>query len=708
MKQIKKTTVWLLVFVMLASLLSGCSKESSAVEQPAPKEEFSVSEENPSVVYEDAVVSFSPFDMEGEKTIEIEKISPEPLDVGELVEEQYLVSAYDVKLGGQTEFTALLEIALPYDETFIDAGADESLSVIAMYYNEETGKWENVDYRVDTDANEVVITTDHLSTYAVYVVKNENTRLAKIIGINDYIKIVNTGLAEEIVNEAIANQMTPGEKANELGLSIASDWLGLSGAMVTTATQAIYTSELLESIGTGLNGLGLAAAISQAAWDFHTGNDVALYGNLTKNITSLSVGTWGTSAMQLGFVGVYAIDYSLNKFATTAWDGRKDIWYDAYGLYNSTENKKTAKQWYKDFYWMWQDSIGSKTSVELKGMIDASIDSYVHAFWNLPETDQAYYQSEVQNTGSTGGGGLNEALKVEISAAKKAELVKDLQPVFDELEKKISYHLRDEYKKQLINFKNTMNQVVNISIEEKVPDGGKAEFAGYIVKFAPLSDDADEKTWTGKLNDAGAVKTRFTLLGHLQSGSPNTIELYKPDSNLEMDEPDKVIPFKITVPEIIVEIKNAPPLEELVGNWNGALTIEKVVIPPPSVVESVPVDTSNVEGCEDFEIDMNSALQMIKEYEGQVQSKIITIQQIDDVSGIIWIGDADEEITEDQKFNFTYQGGKIYTSLEDAGFTITFDIQASYAPTGILLDGYINVSGMEDQFSMNLHFVSEK
>jgi hypothetical protein len=46
-----------------------------------------------------------------------------------------------------------------------------------------TGQWEDVLFEVDAAANELIIYTDHLSTFGVFHIKNEGQRSAKITNI---------------------------------------------------------------------------------------------------------------------------------------------------------------------------------------------------------------------------------------------------------------------------------------------------------------------------------------------------------------------------------------------------------------------------------------------------------------------------------------------------------------------------------------------
>ena len=719
---LKKKIARLLIATLLMSSFYGCSNTTVPTETSEPEveaiennesnsqeptanssleKENVVTAENPNITKDGASVSFSPFDLQEERTVSITQTEAPALTFDEEITEDYLLEVYDIHVPDQEEFIDLIEIRLDYDEDFIEASADESRSTFAMYFNEENNTWETVDYSVDTANNQVIVTTSHLSKYGVFTVKNENTRLAYIGRVNSYKKIVDSTMAQEIITEAINRPATPSEKAINLGMNVTNDWLGLSGFLLTTSNP-VYSTEFLEGLGGVFNGLGIAAAAVQVAVDFQSGNDVALYGNLSKNMLNLVVSNWGTSALQLSFAGVFAIDYSLNKFATAAWDGRKEIWYDAYHLHYKEKMQLEPRKWYSKFYWIWQDSLKEKDPNYLKDQINQAIESNIQAFWQN-ESEMAFYQGEVMDNGATGGGGLSEDLKREITDAKRAELVKSLQPIFNQLEKKITYYLRDEYRKKLEATKRELNQVVRVTIEENIGDGMTPKYGKYIVKFAPLSDQAKESTWTGRLSDEGKIQTKFTILGHMQSGGPNTIELYTPDADLSVDSPEKIVTFKITGPELKITLGDYPPLEALVGQWPGTFYFEQVTVPDPKPKTDDSNTESEEESCDSFDIDLDEIFADLKAQEGKKTPTTFSIAQINDQRGYLWFGDDPSDLDEDEKLYFNYQYGRMAINQSQEVFNLSVGLVAEYIEDGkIKISGPLSVTGMNGTLDIDL------
>lgn len=583
-----KPWVILLVFIMVINLFSGCGNAGDVSGGVA---KFKVSEAAPVVETPDIRIAFSPYDINEETQVTIQKIEPPNLFTEELLAAEVAVSAFDIKAEGIETFTDLIEISIPYNPEIITSG-DAKSNVGAMYYDEEMKEWTPVSYRLDEQNKRVIITTTHLSIYSAFTIKDQNTRSAKIIQVDSFPALPEgTSIAfQDVIEEAMSNQMTPGQKAMELGLGIAGDWMNISGATLTAITQTLYASEFAEGLGNAFNNVGLAAAFVQASYDFSTGDDKALFTNLTKNLSYFSASRWGSSALQLSFVGVYAIDYSLNKFATEAWNTRNEIWYAAYKAYYESENKRTEKQWYSKMYWIWQDTQGSKDPNLMKAKINEEIESYVQAFWSGSDAveRQAYWQSQVQKGGFTGGGGLNEELKKKISATAKAELMKTLQvPVFDRLEQAVRSKMIEDYRKELIVLKNYLNKKTNVLITENLKAGETAEYADHIVRFSPLSKDSNPANWTGKIKTDGTISTSFTALGHIQSGAPDKLLLFAPGADPDTDTPLKTISFKVSFPETKILLKDEiPTMDEITGDWGEVyMTFPDVQVTPRAAGE---------------------------------------------------------------------------------------------------------------------------
>jgi len=555
----KKTLSLLLIFAFLVITLPSCNRS-----EPQPtttqKTEASVADENAIV----GTLSNNIFEV-SDNGVGIE-ISPVCLNNPAEVTitprndlpplEEISITGYDFDIDTDEELAGVMWITLPYDKSQLDPNVDVSRQVGAAYFNESTQEWESVDFRIDEVHSNVIITTDHLSIFGAFVVGKEYTRAAYVQYTIPSIAMRAATLSsqyEDIIREAIEQNMTPGPSALVLGNAIVTDWLNITGAGLNMSS-VVYASDFIENISNLMTNLGLLSAIAQAAVDYQSGNNTALYVNLIKNLTNFSVSKFGTSMMNLASVGVFCIDYSITQFANEALSGRRDIYDQAYRLYYEREAKRTAKDWYLILMPM---AKAAKSPDELNQKVMAEIDRYTKQFWE-DETVVAYYQDEAMKYGFTGGGGLNQAIMDELSRNHKIELLQGLlQPVFGQISRKLAAEQQTELRKVLDELAKQLNTLVTIQVfdsayDQAEPKPLKSSYAGYIARIAPLAEEVkDKEKWQQVIDNEGKASLPFRILGHLMAGSPNKIEIVSPD------EPDKVlktIEFIVTPPTVQVDI----------------------------------------------------------------------------------------------------------------------------------------------------------
>ncbi|HHV98439.1 MAG TPA: hypothetical protein GXX36_02500 [Clostridiaceae bacterium] len=122
-----------------------------------------------------------------------------------------------------------------------------------------------------------------------------------------------------------------------------------------------------------------------------------------------------------------------------------------------------------------------------------------------------------------------------------------------------------EFEKQLIAMRKELNKTVKVQIIEQPEKAGEYKYEGYTVRFAPLSNSANAKNWTGKMPKGGEMNTSFTVLGYMQAGSPNSLELYPAGK----DSPEVTVSFKVSYPTTTIFISGSdkekpeqqPPIE---------------------------------------------------------------------------------------------------------------------------------------------------
>lgn len=540
-----------------------------------------VTEEQPVASFEGAMIDFGIFNIDGEQ-----EVSCKTLPMKEDKDNGVRVAAYDFTLAGKDTFDDVVTITLPYDSNY---GQD---SVGARYYNEQTNEWESVPYEVDAQNNTVRIFTTHLSTYGVFEVDNEKSRAAYITHVYRTAQIIPPEMAKAILEE-YTQTGSPGPSAFEAGLEITNGISGLSSAYLTTTTLGgAYGSALRLQFNQLSTHAGVALAVVQLASDIYTGKENRETAtNLTRNIIFSGVSLVGTAAMQLAFVGVYAIDYSLTSFGKAAVQTKLENIDRVYRYYNEHENARTLKQWRSIFIDIYDQNRNDPNRA--KELMDEAIDSYCNAFWDYPNLDEI--------AGVAGYSNLSWPSPTDITLLTKNykyDLIDRLYPVFTSLRNYVVQQINDEYNKRLDSLKRFLNQRVNITITEKLEMGQKSRYAGYTIRFAPLAGDADARYWTGKLGKDGSLSTFFTLLGHLQCGSPDTIELYEPGDSPGVDKPILSVPFEVNIPKTTVILSpQGITLDELVGTWDTLTNVGDFDMP---YLDGLAEQMQGIEGMDEY------------------------------------------------------------------------------------------------------------
>ena len=522
--------------------------------------EYNVSTDALTVQTEDNVsIIFSEFDIEGDTEITVSEVNIS-IDIEGLDASDVTVTSYDFIAPSVSEFSSLIDIIIPYDESIIEDGQSVSDCVSAGYYNEITEELEPVIFEIDEVNKNVIITTDHLSTYSVFTFKNSNKRTAtvELLPYYDMEEIIDMSLYDStgLVNE-IANGSIPGEMCYAVGFDVAMASLNIVGSSVTFLSEAVTTSESLSGLNSLLGKVGKAAAFAQFAVDIAKGDSQQLYMNTIKNYSSLIVGTLAP----LAAVGVFAIDYSLNEFGShitsikeEALQAGYDKWYQEY---ESKQNHHLSVRAYGQViekYYQYQ-----RGGIEdLNSAIDDLVKVYTTKIWADPNYEEAFGNDL---------SGLNSTVQQELSDAAYNKVMKQImQNVFSVASRKIQYNEKMKFVGALKEVKAYLNQKITFNIVEILPEENSAYiYADHIVRFGALSERADATTWVGKLNEKGSGKATATLLGYLQAGSPSYIEVFVNGDAFNSNEAVLNMPFTMNIPETTIELtQNNNPF---VGTW---------------------------------------------------------------------------------------------------------------------------------------------
>ena len=235
----KKTVSILLAAALLLSSLAGCGGGGGGKSDVA-----TLSPETTGIKLENGVsVELGGYVLGREEELTVTK---QPVE--ENKEEGYKIEAYDFKLGEMSELSDFITLRIPYDTAYCEEGQDPAKCVCGKYKNEETGQWEDVLFEVDAAANELIIYTDHLSTFGVFHIKNEGQRSAKITNIYADFTGIDQQQAMETLREYVAGGGADGEEAAGLAAQLLTGYNGFLGGVAGAAGETGFATDLTGTI----------------------------------------------------------------------------------------------------------------------------------------------------------------------------------------------------------------------------------------------------------------------------------------------------------------------------------------------------------------------------------------------------------------------------------------------------------------------------
>ena len=448
-----------------------------------------------------------------------------------------LYTVYDFSLGDVHDLGGYVSIRIPYDGSGIEAGEDPAQCIAGMYYNEETGEWESVLYDVDTESKELIIYTDHLSSYGCFEFANVGMRMMKITRINDWMMDIDQDKVFEAVQELIANEGVPGEACRLMTKPVLEEsFNALAAANSATADKAtvignlttlfisgsglgdvIGNNEWANAFTTALGYAGIATSIASLAGTAlkadKTNNEIIgmykdavyLLGSLTQSST---LGTIGAS--------VWLIDKGLMDMGNYSYDRIAEDTTKAYRHYYSKYMTRTRAEWRWAFKDVAMQAISNRENAETAVMKE--IDRWCGLFWSI-DTDT--YTNILIDVDQKGRGWPDAATKEAITADYKRDLIRLLQPIIEDVQQDLEWKLLEEQEKAFDKIKKMLNTTLTFELTEEMKEGQKeAKYYQYTAVFATLSSIADPKSWKVTISKDGLTIVKATLIGYLVAGRP--------------------------------------------------------------------------------------------------------------------------------------------------------------------------------------------
>jgi hypothetical protein len=486
------------------------------------------SDKDQTVKYEDEIAVTVPWGLiESEQTLSIYSVKGLPEEEG-----LSMLGAYDITMSNTTQFDGFLEITFTYNPADLPAGINPERDLFCMYLDESNNTWKSMPYSIDASKNQITVYSNHLTTFAPWAVseKVEPSPMMKVA----HVKFPGGSFmsSDEVVStmESFAAVSPGSDGAVKAGWGKVNEWFGITAAAGSFAENALEMGAL-KGINEVATEVGLGFALVQCAIDIADGKTDKATLELSKNLYNYwALKLINTSAINLAFVGVFVIDWSLNKFINAAISGRTDIYQKAYDLYYQEKRKNekiNGPWWYKKL---------KKTMKSVKNPEDASvamqkvIHDYVWEFWGNESTVAAYIDRVTTGTGFTGGGFLSEKLKKDISDEQYASIIKTLNEtnVFERIVKELRLEMQGKLYDKLCLIQAELNKVNHIKIVAKVDpeceDYADISVSGLDVSFN-ISNTAHGKQWTGTTDKNGEMEFNCTTLGFLDAGSPGQVDI---------------------------------------------------------------------------------------------------------------------------------------------------------------------------------------
>ncbi len=509
------------------------------------------------------------------------------------------IDVYDFTLQGQSQFSSPVDITLPNT-----AGFDEAAYV--AYFNEEIQEWEQVPYEINGD--KVVFSTRHFSRYGL--VKYHRNRYAGpltplVINYDELRKALNgieeDGLFERFLEEK--GQIGSNELINK-ALAVSNDAIGYTSIPVSyEAMVARIGDAAAKELADKLTLVGGALTVLKVAYQLQAQDSInktiqdnifdicelALGGAALAipSSTLLPVAAAGVFMLGLGYdyvlVPAYEDDslqfaykayYDYCMYPHIAYDkNRAKALADGSGeespwVVLQTYNTKT-KKWEsaqngagllslnQSFSGKWKEALMDcydlyiKDPKAMQERIDALIDEYLDVFWTLDGLEPVQFAQDYCGIAEEDWRWPDVAETQQMKNAVKAELMRELKPVFERAQQTVV----EDMQKTLLQQTNDLVKHLNTEIAFIIvdPEADKEGFehtrvANDIIRIESVTS-AHQEDWVCQPGRYGQdIIFACTLNNYLKEGCPDKVCFYKTQKDLKAGNPYMTVDLHVEMP----------------------------------------------------------------------------------------------------------------------------------------------------------------
>ncbi len=266
--------------------------------------------------------------------------------------------------------------------------------------------------------------------------------------------------------------------------------------------------------------------------------------NIVKGIGYNAVTLFGSAGLQLGSVGVFAIDYALNEFGKEAMRLHKEGIGKIYREY--TLGKRSMTDWENRLWSMMEKLAANKHMDRFDVVLDREVENYCLEFWKdgdspLHTLKLEKYPSEKER----------EELTAEVTAEMQVEIRRRLARggVFRRLQERLVSKMQDDLAKRVDAAAKLLNAEGVFRVETS-KTRSRSAWSGCTVWIYPDGGERKlSRKWSFTLTDKGTGHLKFTLLGFFQHDFPTKAVIFGPGKMPGKDEPMVKCLFRMGFPD---------------------------------------------------------------------------------------------------------------------------------------------------------------
>lgn len=536
----------------------------------------------------------------GEATATISNVKNAPALMG------LELTAYDFSVDTDEEPAGIMELTMP-----CDLSADEI--VVVGYLNEKTGEWEPTVFTYDRENKEIIIMTDHLSTWGYTTMKTADYKSNMENLAKDSVNLLDFSIDYGMYNSVAGGSVDIGNMDTRdlsdyilLGLDVleGADYVGDFGFDVIEALRMMYADQniyrvysegwtgkvgnYLGTIGMGLTLMKSIDAYQQGDMERHNHENMML----VVGAAGLIAGSFGFTAISTTVIVLNAIDLyaDLKQDASEAAQAfRREQVYNSYLNYYREKNHLSAADWYAKLYPAYKEC---STAAEANTRVGEIVRAYtMEAFtvadkWYKEQT--SYYGLSYEYQVLYDLATRNESTRKQMAETLYTELMTGIikEKVFPNILRQLQYDLCNATVQEICNMKRVMTEENTLTLHDP-----EKKYIGKTVRFviSNRSKVIDPQMWEARFNEDGEATFHFTLNEHLIIGAPVTLEIIG-----EKDEVVHAFTIQLDPPHTVHEIgEDAVSGIRYVEGFNenrAALSIDTLFAIALREAEVIPLD----------------------------------------------------------------------------------------------------------------------